>query len=92
MALALLLSSFYVNAASWMYLSAVLEKRSVGAAARGETTSVTMPSGLIEGTETILFYALFLLFPGSLPLLFGAMSLLVWLTVGQRLIWALRHL
>jgi phosphatidylglycerophosphate synthase len=44
-ALILLLSSFYVNAASWIYLSAILEKRAAGASARGELTSVTMPNG-----------------------------------------------
>ena len=33
--LALLLVSYYVNAASWMYLAAILEKRAAGARARG---------------------------------------------------------
>jgi phosphatidylglycerophosphate synthase len=33
LSLALLLGSFYVNGASWMYLAAILEKRSAGAAA-----------------------------------------------------------
>jgi hypothetical protein len=34
LSLALLLGSFYVNGASWMYLAAILEKRSAGAGAR----------------------------------------------------------
>jgi phosphatidylglycerophosphate synthase len=55
LALILLLSSFYVNAASWIYLSAILEKRAAGAGARGELTTVTMPNGLVGGAETILF-------------------------------------
>ncbi len=90
-ALALLLASFYVNSASWMYLAAVLEKRRVGAAARGESTSVTMPSGLIEGAETILFYTLFLLFPGAIVFLFGLMAVLTLVTAGQRVVWAVRN-
>jgi hypothetical protein len=62
-----LLGSFFVNAASWMYLSAVLERRGAGAAARGERTTVTMPPGLIAGAETVVLYTLFLVFPGGSP-------------------------
>ncbi len=92
LALALLLASFYVNAASWMYLSAVLEKRAVGAAARGELTTVTMPDGLIGGTETILFFCLFLLFPTQLFWLFLIMAAAVMAGVLIRLRWAHRTL
>lgn len=92
LALAFLLSSFYINAASWIYLSAILEKRSVGASARGEVTTVTMPSGLVAGTETILFFCLFLLWPGALFWLFSAMTVMVLLSIGQRLVWARRNL
>jgi phosphatidylglycerophosphate synthase len=55
---AVLLGVFYINSASWMYLSALLEKRGAGAEARGEATSVSMPRGLVEGSETIVFYTL----------------------------------
>ena len=92
LALAFLLSSFYINAASWMYLSAILEKRSVGASARGEVTTVTMPNGLVAGAETILFFCLFLLWPDALCWLFSAMTGMVLLSVGQRLVWARRNL
>lgn len=92
LALVVLLSTYYVNAGSWMYLSALLEKRSQGAAAQGEATSVTMPSGLVEGAETVVFYSLFLLFPQALILLFWTMSALVAVTLAQRLVWARRHL
>ncbi len=88
----LLLGSFYVNAASWMYLAAILEKRSAGAAARGEVTSVTMPAGVIAGTETIVFYVSFLLLPSYAAPLFQAMAGLVLVNVGYRLWWARRHL
>lgn len=87
-----LVATFYVNAASWMYLSAVLERRGAGAAARGERTTVTMPPGLVAGTETLLLYALFLLLPTHLPALFSLMAALVLVTVAQRLAWAARHL
>lgn len=89
---AVLQGAFFVNAASWMYLAAVLEKRAQGAAARGEQTSVTMPTGLIEGTETIVFYSLFILFPAYAVPLMGAMAAAVGINVVQRLVWAARKL
>ncbi len=89
-ALALLLLSFYINAVSWTYLAAVLEKRQAGAKAQGELTSVTMPTGLIEGAETVVFFTLFILFPAALVGLFGLMAALVSLNILQRLIWAAR--
>lgn len=92
LALALLLGTFFVNSASWMYLAALAEKRGGGAAARGEQTSVTMPTGLIEGTETVLFYSLFILLPVYLVPLFGAMAALVLVTTLQRVGWAVHHL
>ncbi|CAA9335551.1 MAG: hypothetical protein AVDCRST_MAG40-2127 [uncultured Gemmatimonadaceae bacterium] len=85
-------ASFFVNAASWMYLSAVLERRAQGARARGELTTVTMPPGIVAGAETVLFYALFLAFPAQLTRLFTLMALLVGVNVVQRLVWAARRL
>ena len=60
-----LLAAFYVNSASWMYLSAILErrKRSGSAPEGGSSTSVDMPAGLIEGTETIVLYTLMIALP-----------------------------
>ncbi len=92
--LALLLVAFYVNSATWMYLSSLLEKRNLGASARGQLTTVTIPSGLIEGLETFVFYTVFLLFPGQMVFLFGLMAVLVGVTAVQRVVWAagiLRH-
>ncbi len=87
-----MVASFYVNAASWMYLAAILERRGAGAAARGELTTIAMPRGLVGGTETIVFYVLFLAFPRSLFSLFMLMTALVLVTVMQRLVWAVRRL
>lgn len=87
-----LLASFFVNAASWMYLAAILERRALGARARGELTTITMPPGIVAGTETVVLYALFLLLPTHLAALFTVMAGLVALNVVQRLAWAARHL
>ncbi|CAN5138890.1 hypothetical protein BH09GEM1_BH09GEM1_19470 [soil metagenome] len=87
-----LIGSFYVNAASWMFLAAILERRDRGARVHGELTSITMPEGVIGGTETIVLYTLFFLLPDHLVALFAAMSALVMLSVGLRLAWAARRL
>lgn len=85
-----LLCTYYVNAASWMYLAAILEKRQ--AIHHERLTAIVIPNGLIGGTETILFYAVFILFPPYLTWLFSLMGLLILITIGQRLVWASRHL
>jgi phosphatidylglycerophosphate synthase len=91
-ALVWLLAAFFVNAASWMYLSAVLEKRAVGAHVRGELTTVTMPPALIAGTETVIFFSLFLIFPSKVPTLMWAMTVLLGIGILGRLVWARRSL
>lgn len=63
LACAVMLAGFYINSASWMYLSALLEKHGKGASDRGEATSVSMPAGIVEGSETIVFYSLMILAP-----------------------------
>ena len=90
--LALLLASFYVNAVSWTYLAAILEKRQHSVANRGEETTVTMPNGLVGGFLTIVFFYAFLILPFWLDYLFVLMSGLVLLGVIQRLFWARGHL
>jgi phosphatidylserine synthase len=91
LALSFLLFTFYINAASWMYLSAILEKRKqVGDSP--VLTTVTMPDGLVGGTETILFFSVFILFPGQIVWTFSLMGLLVVVTICQRVIWATRYL
>ncbi len=92
LSLALLLAAYYLNSGSWLYLAALLEKRSQGAGARGEHTSITMPSGLIEGAETVVFYGLVLIWPDQVVVLFSVFAGLVLVTVGQRLAWAARTL
>jgi phosphatidylglycerophosphate synthase len=105
---AILLAAFYINIVSWSYLSALLEKKraqhhgsaegsSVGHSeghpgGKPRQTSIEMPSGIMEGTETIGFFALFLLFPLWVEYLFGAMAVLTLVSAGQRVAWAVRHL
>ncbi len=83
-----LLAVFYINSASWMYLSSILEKRGAGAKKTAELTTVTMPTGIIEGTETVIAYSLFLLFSNQIGILFLIFGSLVLLTIIQRLVWA----
>ncbi|MBM7845291.1 CDP-alcohol phosphatidyltransferase family protein [Herpetosiphon giganteus] len=87
-----LIASFYVNAISWAYLAAILEKRQQGAKAQAAMTSIAMPSGLIEGTETVLLFSLFIVLPSHLNLLFHGMTALVGITIGQRVLWASHYL
>ena len=91
-ALAFLLAALYVNAISWTYPAAVLEKRGAGARQQGELTSVTMPPALIEGTETIVLFTLFLAFPERAAWLFATMAGLVAVNVLLRLRWASKRL
>ncbi|MBA2458047.1 MAG: CDP-alcohol phosphatidyltransferase family protein [Gemmatimonadales bacterium] len=83
-----LMASFYLNAASWMYLSALLERRGehVGA------TRVVMPAGLVGGTETIVLYSAAILLPRQLGAICWLMAGLVFAGVIQRLLWARRRL
>ena len=90
LALAGLLSIYYLNTASWMYLAAILEKR---AAHDPEiATTIVMPAGLVGGFETVVFYSLFFLLPQYLLLFFIVFSALIFITVIQRLIWAKKNL
>ena len=90
LALAFMLASFYINTASWMYLAAILEKRSQ----HGDDTQTTiiMPAGLIGGFETIIAFGVFTLFPAYIATLYIIFTVLVFITIVQRLIWAKRAL
>jgi phosphatidylglycerophosphate synthase len=88
--LAFMLASFYVNSASWMYLSAILEKRALHTP--DTQTTIVMPTGIIGGFETILAYGIFLLFPAHITALFSIFAALVLVTIVQRLLWAKQNL
>lgn len=87
-ATAVVLATFYVNAVSLGHVAALLEQRGRGAAARGEPTSVTMPRGLIEGTETIVFFALALAMLDHAWVVWTVMAAAVIVTALERVRWA----
>ena len=91
-ACAVLMAAFYLNTLSWTYLAAVAEKRATGASATGETTSVHMPTGLVEGTKTIVLFTIMLAWPGLSVLWFVTMAAMVGVTILQRVAWAARNL
>lgn len=89
---AVLLATFYVNATSWTYVAALLEKRSAGADATGAPTSTIMPRGLVEGTETIVFFAIALAWPGGAVAVLTVMAAAVTITIAERMWWARKAL
>jgi phosphatidylglycerophosphate synthase len=91
-AAAVLLATFYVNAMSWSFLSAVLARRRRDGTAASRRTTIAMPPGLIEGAETIVFFTLMLALPQWAVGLSWVMAGAVMVTVLQRLSWAHRAL
>lgn len=94
--LALMLSAFYVNGASWMYLAAILEKRGAqqrhDVAAPPNLTTVVMPAGLVGAVETFLAYCAFLIWPQVMEWIFAGFAALVVVTTIQRVAWAIKVL
>jgi phosphatidylserine synthase len=87
-AVLVMIASFYINITSWTYLSALLEKRH--AASDSRVTAIEMPSGLIEGAETIVVYGLLLGIPTlavETALVAAAAGLI---STAQRMFWAIR--
>jgi phosphatidylglycerophosphate synthase len=66
MAGAALLASFYVNGTSFLGYAILAEKRGMQTSAQG-SKSLYFSNGLLEGTETILFFVLICLLPGHFP-------------------------
>jgi phosphatidylglycerophosphate synthase len=91
-AAAALLATYYVNLGSYAVLAALMEKRGRAARARGESTAMVMPAGLVEGFETIVLVTLMLAFPAQLAGWFVLTAVLVAATAGQRVAWAWRWL
>jgi phosphatidylglycerophosphate synthase len=91
-ALSCMLGAFYVNAASWMYLSAILEKRHAADSGVQGNTAVVMPAGIIAGTETLIIYSVFILFNEYALIIFYITTGLVLLTILQRLLWGVKNL
>lgn len=79
----LLIASFLVNGVSFLAYAAIM-----GPDAKTDNTlkkSFYYSNGLVEGSETILFFTLFCLFPDKFPVFGMIFFLLVWVTIFQRL-------
>jgi phosphatidylglycerophosphate synthase len=77
LAAAFVLFSFYVNGASFLGYAVLAEKKGLRTSARGDK-SLYFTSGLLEGTETILFLSAICLWPDAFAALswgFGALCL-----------------
>lgn len=75
---ALLLTAFYINGTSFLGYAILAEKKGIETAAQG-VKSLYYSNGLLEGTETIVFFVLLCLFPGAfapLAFIFAALCLL----------------
>ena len=86
---AFLLLCFYVNAGSFLGFSVLAERHGMRGTTHGEK-SLYFTGGLLEGTETILFFVILCLLPGwfaPLALGFGALCLI---TAGARVMLAAR--
>jgi phosphatidylglycerophosphate synthase len=72
---AFLLTSFYFNGTSFLGYAILAEKRDMETSVQG-VKSLYFSNGLLEGTETIVFFVLLCLFPASfatLAWIFGAL-------------------
>ena len=72
---AFLLASFYFNGTSFLGYAILAEKRGLSTEAQGRK-SLYYSNGLLEGTETIVFFVLLCLFPSAfapLAWIFGAL-------------------
>ena len=75
---AFLLASFYVNGTSFLGYAILAEKRQITTQAQG-IKSLYYSNGLLEGTETIIFFVLLCLFPAAfapMAWVFGALCFL----------------
>ena len=89
---AVLLATFYLNSVSLGYVAALLEKRGLDAATQRRKTSAVLPRGLIEGTETIVFFTLALALIDISPWIWSVMATLVTITALERVRWAAKVL
>ena len=87
-----LLAAFYLNAATLGSVAALLEKRGFEAGASGRSTNTVMPRGLVEGTETIVFFTVALAFPNAATAIWWVMTVAVLVTAAERIRWAARIL
>lgn len=86
---AFLLTSFYFNGTSFLGYAVLAEKRGMETSAQG-VKSLYFSNGLLEGTETIVFFVLLCLFPASFATLAWIFGTLCFATATLRLFAARR--
>jgi phosphatidylglycerophosphate synthase len=86
---AFLLSAFYANGASFLSFAILAVKRGMKTEARG-IKSLYFTSGILEGTETIVFFAVICIWPDSFVLLSWIFGMLCYLTALSRIVLASR--
>jgi phosphatidylglycerophosphate synthase len=86
---AVLLASFYVNGATFLGYAVLAEKKGMETRSRGEK-SLYFTAGLLEGTETIGFFVLICLWPGSFAPLAFIFAALCFVTAVSRVLLARR--
>lgn len=84
---AFLLTSFYVNGTSFLGYAILAEKHKMTSDARG-VKALYFTGGLLEGTETILFFVLLCLVPGWFAPLAWVFGTLCFITAGSRVLLA----
>ncbi len=86
---AVLLAAFYANGASFLAFAALAAKRGLSTEVRG-AKSLYFTVGLMEGSETIAFFAAFILAPAWFPALALFFALLCFVTCLSRLMLGFR--
>ncbi|MCE8418154.1 CDP-alcohol phosphatidyltransferase family protein [Rhodovulum sulfidophilum] len=86
---AFLLTSFYVNGATFLGFAILAERRKMETRARG-TKSLYFTGGLLEGTETIAFFVAICLWPGLFAPLAWGFGALCFVTALSRVLLARR--
>ncbi len=86
---AFLLAAFYVNGASFLGYAILAEKHGMETRAQGEKT-LYYSAGLLEGTETVIFFAVLCLWPGMFQPLAWAFGVLCLVTAIARVLLARR--
>lgn len=86
---AFLLTSFYFNGTSFLGYAILAEKRGLETSAQG-IKSLYFSNGLLEGTETIVFFVLLCLFPAYFAVMAWIFGTLCFATATLRLIAARR--
>ncbi|PVA07626.1 CDP-alcohol phosphatidyltransferase family protein [Thalassorhabdomicrobium marinisediminis] len=82
---AFLLTSFYFNGTSFLGYAILAEKRGIATSAQG-AKSLYYSNGLLEGTETIVFFVLLCLLPAMFPLLAFIFGTLCFATATLRIL------